>query len=116
MKNQFESDNGILKAIGTAVVVFITFIIGFVYGAFSYGFVGMELWSWFISPVFGLPELSWGQAYGIVLVSSIFTYRPHYNTNKDEREKHEKIGQLIASLILPWIILFSGWVCKTFFI
>ena len=48
-----------------AVLVFILIVAVLTYTIFSYGFVGMHLWNWFLVPVLGLPTLTLLKAYGI---------------------------------------------------
>lgn len=121
MSNKLYNENNdvgssFLKLIGGLFLVGVTFCLTYLYTAFAIGYVGMNLWSWFVVPVFGLPAISWGQSYGIALILNLYTHKPNVNTNKDEREKSEKIGYAIGTLIAPWVLLFAGWIGKTFFL
>lgn len=107
--------NGI-KAIAILVGFFVMFVLAYLYGAFAMGFVGMKLWAWFIVPVFGLPALTWGQAYGIALIVGLFTHQMLVPTNKDERTTPEKVGHAIAGFLLPWITLIFGYFGKIWFL
>jgi hypothetical protein len=112
----YDIGSSFLKLMGGLFLIGVTFCLTYLYTAFAIGYVGMNLWAWFVVPVFGLPAISWGQSYGIALVLGLYTHKLNINTNKDEREKPEKIGHAIASLIFPWIFLLAGWVGKTFFL
>jgi hypothetical protein len=105
---------GVVKLIGVLALAVVSIGLLYLYSAFSLGYVGMVLWAWFIVPVFGLPALSWGQAYGIALLIGLYCYR--INTNKDERTTSEKVGQAIGLLLSPWLVLLAGWIGKTFFL
>lgn len=104
------------KLVGILILTGVSIVLIYLYSAFALGYVSMILWAWFVVPVFGLPLLSWGQAYGIAILMALWTHRYHVNTNKDERTTSEKVGQAIGALMAPWIVLFVGWVGKTFFL
>lgn len=105
-----------IKAIFILFGVFALFCVAYLYGAFAMGFVGMKLWSWFVVPVFGLPVLTWGQAYGLALVIGLFTHQLYIPTNKDERTTPEKAVHLASGFLLPWTFLLLGWAGKVLFL
>lgn len=107
---------GVVKLIGILALGFVSIGLLYLYSAFSLGYVGMILWAWFIVPVFGLPALSWGQAYGIALLTGLYCQRYQNNTNKDERTTSEKVGQTIGLLLSPWLVLLAGWIAKIWFL
>lgn len=46
----------------------------FVFGAlaiFAFGFITMHLWNWLMPDIFGLQEICWMQAMGLVILSKI---------------------------------------------
>lgn len=124
MSNRLYSSNdedtniflAFVKLAGILVLGAVGVCLLWLYSAFAFGYVGMTLWEWFIVPVFGLPLLSWGKAYGIALLVGLWTHQHRVNTNKDERTTPEKVGQAIGVLLSPWIVLFVGWVGKTYFL
>jgi len=77
------------------------------------GWVLTVLWSWFIVPTFGLPELSIAVAIGLSLIVSMF--RGYNNTTKNENlEKSEQVGKVIVLLFGPLFVLFLGWIVHLF--
>lgn len=105
-----------VKAIAVLLGVFTMVFLAYLYGAFAMGFVGMKLWAWFIVPVFGLPALTWGQAYGIALLVGLFTHQVHLPTNKDERTTTEKAVHAIGACLIPWACLLFGYLGKIWFL
>lgn len=76
------------------------------------GWVLTILWSWFISPTFNLPLLTFGQALGVSLIAGMVSHqlnRDEFSTKKDE--SHLKtIGISLSWLYLrPLALLFFGW-------
>lgn len=107
-----EGVKSVFILLGVLLMVWLAFL----YGAFAMGFVGMKLWSWFIVPVFGLPALTWGQAYGIALFVGLLTHQFHHPTNKDERTTQEKATHVIGNLLVPWTCLLFGYLGKIWFL
>jgi hypothetical protein len=75
------------------------------------------LWEWFVVPTLHVQALSLGNAYGLILILSLFRagYQP---PPKDEPGTLEMwgslIGALIGALIGPVCILAVGWIVKNF--
>lgn len=47
----------------------------FVFGSlalFAFGYITMELWNWLMPNIFGLTEICWMQAMGLIILSKIF--------------------------------------------
>lgn len=105
-----------IKSIFVLFGVFFVICLAYLYGAFAMGFVGMKLWAWFVVPVFGLPALTWGQAYGIALLVGLLTHQIHIPTNEDERTTPQKVGHAIGGFLLPWITLLFGYFGKIWFL
>ncbi len=80
------------------------------------GFVLSTLWSWFVVPTFGLPELSIAAAIGISLIIRTLTYQDKSNETKKEDETFsEKIIPAIGvAIFAPLLTLFFGWVIHLF--
>jgi len=56
--------------------------------AFLFGFVIMWLWNWLMPDLFGLPEIRFWQAWGLVVLSHIlFKSFPHHNHHDGHDEK-----------------------------
>lgn len=70
-------------------------------------YVAIKLWSWFIVPQFGLVPLT---LHGAVGISFIVALTSHQN-----RQKTPLSENLSYMLMTPIILLFVGWVIKTFF-
>lgn len=75
-----------------------------VYSIFSYGYVGMIFWSWFVVPVFGVPALTMYQSWGLATMVSLWTHQTHTDKQDDERTSNQKIGALVLEILKPWLI------------
>src|SRR3989344_2604039 len=74
-----------------------------------YGFLLSKLWSWFISPTFGLPKLTKAQAAGLLLVVSIFFYNPFQSNIAQTIDK-----AVYYYLVVPIITLAFGTIIRMF--
>lgn len=101
---------GILGILFAAILGFALVAGSFLYGVFAAGYVGMKLWAWYIVPVFGLPALKIVQAWGIALLTALWTHQSFTNTNEDERTTGQKVTYAIAVLLSPWFTLLVGWI------
>lgn len=84
-----------------------------IYGFFTYGFVGMKFWQWFIVPVFHIQQIGLFQTIGILLFVRLLIYR---NTagQKMEEDPPNKTQIVIASIIFPWAALLCGYIVHCF--
>jgi hypothetical protein len=75
------------------------------------GFVFMKLWSWFISPTFGVDPITQVQSIGVILVYSyIKTKSP-----KTEDFTFEKfLGKIAEVILLGLMILGIGYIVSLF--
>lgn len=101
-------------AIGACIAIlglfaFITLMIAAV--SVVNGFILSTMWGWFIVPLFGLPALNIPAAIGISMVVSLFAYR-RPEKNKDMKEAWADLATAIAG---RFIVLFAGWVLKSYF-
>lgn len=110
--NNGFGENAII-GLATGVGVAFAFFFGFLYAILATGFVSVQLWSWFIVPVFDLPALTLLQAWGISLLVGLWTHQVIIMPVADERSTSEKIMGYFVVLLNPWIILFVGWIVKT---
>jgi len=76
--------------------------------ALLHGFVLMQLWGWFVVPVFGAPSLSLVEAMGIALVVGYLTnqYIPV--------PKEKKLEYYTATFGGPLFVLLLGWILHFF--
>ena len=51
---------------GLKIFVFVAFAL------FAIGYITMHLWNWLMPEIFGLPEICWMQAMGLIVLSKIF--------------------------------------------
>lgn len=80
------------------------------------GLVFKILWGWFISPTFGLPELSYWIALGIVLTIEVATMKtPHvalleYQLTRIKEQRLIELGltKLLMSVMAATIVLVLG--------
>lgn len=89
-------------------------IIGSFYNIVVTGYVGMKLWAWFVVPIFHLPELTLAYSYGISLLATLWTKQIPSPTNDSDVPESTKIGTFFGTLLLPWVILFLGWIVTLF--
>lgn len=73
-------------------------------GAFSYGFLLLKSYQWFIMGVFNVPAITYYQAIGIALFITLFQTR---SQGKDDEGESERI---IKSMVKPWVMLACFWV------
>lgn len=80
------------------VLLLITILI--CYSTFSWGFVLMKFWVWFLLPIFPtLPYINFWQSIGLILFMSLFA-----PSNKKSKDMWYTI------ICTPWITLFIGWI------
>lgn len=98
-----------------AIIIAILVIFGMlIYSSFSWGFVCMKFWMWFILPLFPmLPVLSFIQCVGLMFFIGLFNIKHSSNFEKSNEQNYSAIG---TSIILPWITLFFAWIIKILFI
>lgn len=78
------------------------------------GWVLSILWGWFISPVFGIPVITVGQAIGLAMVVSYLTYQ-HVDSNTRKNDKTEfYVNIMVAVLLRPLITLGIGYIVHLF--
>ena len=58
--------------------------------ALLFGFVVRWLWNWLMPEIFGLPEIRYWQAWGLVLLAHIFFKAGHDSWNPHKRDEHWK--------------------------
>ena len=96
--------------IGSIIVTSV--IIGlFLYGTFSWGFVCLKLYNWFVLPlgVQGLPTLTLVQMIGLCLFFKAIGYHGSVHL-KDEYE--DKYKFYISVFLLPWLTLLFAFILK----
>ena len=58
--------------------------------ALLFGLIVMALWNWLMPYIFGLPLLSYGQAWGLVLLAHILFKAGHWGGSQSSRRPHPK--------------------------
>jgi len=86
----------------TKALVVLLALISIFLGAFTF----MHLWSWFVAPVTGLPDIGMAQSLGLVLVAQFLAYTvtPPTISATGTHLLVERIGFMVAALALGWII------------
>ncbi len=75
--------------------------------AFIWGGIALKiLWGWFMTPLFGLPELSTAAAIGVAIVVGFLTHQ----TPPGDDDHWKRV--LTHNFITPAIALFAGWIVK----
>jgi hypothetical protein len=93
-------------------VVILVFNLSFIYGAFSYGYVVMSFWQWFIVPVFHLEPLSLLQATGVMYMIQLLTikYNPLIHIDgKNKPTLKETFQYYFMLVVFPWLYLMCGY-------
>jgi len=74
------------------------------------GVVVCQLWSWFITPLFGIPEISCAMGIGLVTMFSVVQVLliPNFKDYEQEFEYNILIG------IKPLVLLLVGWIVQLF--
>ena len=75
-------------------------------------------WAWFVVSGFPtLPLLTTVQSIGLFFVLNIFLIKEQYTKEStDIRSNLQIINDKCCTLLIPWILLASGWVFKVLFI
>ena len=73
-------------------------------------FVLIQLWSWFVIPMFGLPILTIPFALGLSLIVGMF----HPSLNPDTTDNNKNKTIIANAFLNPIFVLLIGWVIKTF--
>ena len=82
---------------------------------FAHGYTVSTLWSWFIVPLFNVPEIGILQAAAIMMFVNYFVAKPDNDINilSSKLSLTDYITRAMSNVILkPIIALFVGWVLK----
>jgi multisubunit Na+/H+ antiporter MnhB subunit len=87
-----------------------------IFPIFINGFVLEILWGWFAVPIFGLPQLAFIPACGIVvLINQAFKpVKAHHNKEEAEETTSEVFASILNLIITPSLLLFYGWILHYF--
>ncbi|NEQ45652.1 MAG: hypothetical protein F6K00_19745 [Leptolyngbya sp. SIOISBB] len=100
------------------LALFLIFVVALPLSAVLNGWALINLWGWFVTPLFSLPELTMGYAIGLGMVVSFLTY--HYDTSSSNNSKESALaiasGALVATVLRPTITVFVGWVVYQIFL
>lgn len=77
-----------------------------------YGLLISLMWGWYISPVFGLPNITILQGFGLMLTVRIISGKSGYSGK--EQTKEEQINTLLNGLVLPVLTVLFGFVLSLF--
>ena len=93
----------------------VLFVSSIVIASLMNGWALSVLWGWFVSPIFGVPNLSIMAAIGFSLVVGMLTQSP---SSKDEHSD-KSFGALIVNLLAvavfrPAFVVFLGWIVLKF--
>jgi len=89
------------------VGIVLLFALGFLYGAFTWGFVMFKFWTWFVLPVFTtLPNLTIIQCVGLMMFIGLFKALPVQIIKK---EYADETTVCIFQIITPIVFLIVGW-------
>ena len=93
----------------------VLFVLSIVVASLMNGWALSVLWGWFVSPIFGVPNLQIMEAIGFSLVVGMLTQN---TSNKDDDSK-KSFGALIVKLLAvavfkPAFVVFLGWIILKF--
>jgi len=74
------------------------------------GFVLSQLWGWFITPIFGLPLISFTIGIGIVTMVSVLLYLPIW----DFKDCNSEFKYNLTIGVKPVVLYFLGWIVHFF--
>jgi hypothetical protein len=66
------------------------------------------MWAWFISPAFGLPQLTYPVAIGISGIFGMLTYQQKQKSTEDLSSMY------VTAMLVPALTLLIGYIAKQF--
>lgn len=94
-----------------ALGMFAVLALSILWGGFWVGLTLSVLWGWFAAPLFGLPELTIWQAYGLALIC--FTLRQYRHKKSEDSFGVMILRGLATSPFIAVMMLGVGWCVKT---
>lgn len=80
-----------------------------VYFIWSFAFVAVQLWNWFIIPFFHVGPVTLLQMAGIGCFVRLFTFSIP-NTGDKDKPLSQTIAELFGYLMMPWVALLCGYI------
>lgn len=74
------------------------------------GIVLSQLWSWFVSPYFPLPDITWILGMGLVTIAAVIQYIPTWQF----KDYNEEFKYNVTIGLKPLVLLGVGWVIQLF--
>ena len=100
-----------MAAIFAVLVALGLIFLALLYSSFSWGCVMYFFYGWFILPIFPeAPHLAMMQLVGISFFLNALL-RGNSHGSDDKKDEGSTVG---VALALPWLVLFLGWLFKTF--
>jgi hypothetical protein len=65
--------------------------------AFLFGWVVMLLWNWLMPAIFGLPEITFWKAWGLVVLAHILFKSGHHDCDHDHHHHHKDWKKVFKS-------------------
>ena len=90
-----------------ALFIFIAFVPMMMWDAF----VLTKLWSWFIVPIFLLPQIAVAQAVGLAMIYGVFTWKPYEGKKRDAKET---VALMLGSFFTSGWFLLVGYVAMRY--
>lgn len=83
------------------------------YSTFIWGYVASKFYYWFVLPIFpSLPHLSLMQIIGITFF--VYVIMPKAAPSDVKDEYRDKSSQLVTFFIMPWVTLCIGYILSLF--
>ena len=82
------------------------------YSSFSWGYVAVIFWGWFIIPLFPeAPLFTWTQFAGFMFMLNCFVHQSNKHVKKEYKDEVTEWSGLILN---PWLTLLGGWIFHKF--
>ncbi len=97
-------------------LIFLPLVIGLVvlFTTCPNAYVLTMLWSWFVSPIFHVQNISFAQALGLVLIANLLQNFPMSWRMVRRAAKNPDKKDLLLALAKPTLTLLTGWVIHLF--
>lgn len=83
------------RTVGEKAVIVMGFVALGIGALFLFGLIVMWLWNWLMPDIFGLPEINYWKAWGLLLLSCILfkDFGSGSSENKSERKRKRKLRE-----------------------
>ena len=106
---KLSGDSPVVYLVALAAILILVVPVS-IYFVWSFAFVAVQLWNWFIIPFFHLGPVTILQMAGIGCFIRLFTFSvPNTNVDKD-KALSQLIAEIIGYICMPWVSLLFGYI------